>query len=53
MFSLTVSIETSIYQMFEMIRAFSYGLVFGGDCWINVGLTQLIFLIIVDANDLL
>jgi hypothetical protein len=53
MFSLTVSIETPIYQTFEMMRALPYGLVFGGDCWINVGLAQLIYSIIVDVNDLL
>jgi hypothetical protein len=51
MFNLTVSIETPVYQTFEMMRAFSCGLAFGGDCCINVGLTQLIYSIIVNAND--
>jgi hypothetical protein len=32
------------------MRAFSCGLAFGGDCCINVGLAQLIYSIIVNAN---
>jgi hypothetical protein len=42
-FNLTVFIETSVYQLFEMMRVFSCDLAFGGDCWINVSLAQLIF----------
>ena len=41
MFNLTVSIETPVYQTFEMMRAFLCDLAFGGDCWINVGLAQI------------
>jgi hypothetical protein len=51
MFNLTISIETPVYQTFEMARAFSCGLAFGGDCWINVGLAQLIYSIKLNAND--
>jgi hypothetical protein len=43
MFNLTVSIETPVYQTFETTRAFLSDLAFGEDCWINVGLAQLIF----------
>jgi hypothetical protein len=50
MFNLTDSIKTLVYQTFEMMRAFSCGLAFGGDCWINVGLAQLIYSIIVNVN---
>jgi hypothetical protein len=33
-----------------MMRTFSCGLAFGKDCWINVGLAQLIYSIIVNVN---
>jgi hypothetical protein len=32
MFNLTISIETPVYQTFEMMRSFKCDLTFAGDC---------------------